>query len=47
MSSDFEKEIWIDQLLWAHVNGNVSINPEKLSRLYWQDKLQSEDREES
>ena len=47
MLGDFEKEIWIDQLLWAQANGDVNINPEKLSRLYWQDKLQSEDKEEN
>ena len=47
MRSDFEAEIWIDQLLWTQANGNVSINPEKLSRLYRQTKLQSEDREGS
>ena len=47
MFNDFEAEILIDQLLWAQANGNVNINPEKLSRLYWQDKLQSEDKEES
>ena len=47
MPSDFKAEILIDQLLWAQANGNVNVNPEKLSRLYWQDKLQSEEKEES
>ncbi len=47
MFNEFEKEILVDQLLWAQANGNVNINPEKLSRLYWQDKLQSEEKEEN